>query len=95
MVKENRPRLPAREPGFPAPLDDDAFEQLMARLGPFEARPHIAVAVSGGSDSLCLALLAARWAGRREGRLTALTVDHGLRPDAAQEAGRVGGWLET
>lgn len=93
MVKGNRPRLPASEPGVSAPLDDDAFEQLMARLGPFETRPHIAVAVSGGSDSLCLALLAARWAGRREGRVTALTVDHGLRPDAAQEARRVRGWL--
>ena len=67
----------------------------MACLGPFEARPHMAVAVSGGPDSLCLALLAARWAGRREGRVTALTVDHGLRPDAAQEARRVRGWLAT
>ena len=67
----------------------------MARLGPFEARPHVAVAVSGGSDSLCLTLLTARLAGRREGRGTALTVDHGLRPDAAQEAGRGRGWMES
>ncbi len=72
------------------PLTDDEFAALMDRLGPVEARPHIAVAVSGGRDSLCLALLLQRWARRRRGRITALTVDHGLRPDSAAEARSVG-----
>ncbi len=76
------------------PLDDDAFDKRMAPLGPFESRPHIAVAVSGGADSLCLAILTARWAGRHGGRVTALSVDHGLRPEAAIEARRVGDWLK-
>ena len=31
----------------------------MAAAGPFEAAPHVGVAVSGGADSLALALLAA------------------------------------
>ena len=75
------------------PLTDDEFAALMDRLGPFEARPQIAVAVSGGRDSLCLALLLQRWARRRRGRITALTVDHGLRPDSAAEARTVGRWL--
>lgn len=75
------------------PLTDDEFAALMDRLGPFEARPHIAVAVSGGRDSLCLALLLQRWARRRRGKITALTVDHGLRPDSAAEARTVGRWL--
>ncbi|MFM9845473.1 MAG: tRNA lysidine(34) synthetase TilS [Dongiaceae bacterium] len=78
-----------------APLTDDEFSALMDRLGPFEARPHIAVAVSGGRDSLCLALLLRRWARRRRGRITALTVDHGLRPDSAAEARTVGRWLRA
>ena len=77
------------------PLTDDEFTALMDRLGPFEARPHIAVAVSGGRDSLCLALLLQRWAGRRRGQITALTVDHGLRPDSAAEARTVGRWLRA
>ena len=65
----------------------------MGELGPFESYPHLACAVSGGADSLALALLAWRWAERRGGRLTALTVDHGLRPEAADEARQVGAWL--
>ena len=76
-------------------LTDDEFSALMDRLGPFEMRPHIAVAVSGGRDSLCLVLLLHRWARRRRGQITALTVDHGLRPDSAAEARTVGCWLRA
>ena len=65
----------------------------MARLGGFESKPLLAVGVSGGADSLSLVLLAHDWASRRGGAVLALTVDHGLRPDAAEEAARVGRWL--
>ncbi|MFP4360257.1 MAG: tRNA lysidine(34) synthetase TilS, partial [Alphaproteobacteria bacterium] len=58
----------------------------MAALGPFEPAPHLALAVSGGADSLALAVLAADWLSARGGRGTVLTVDHGLRPAAAAEA---------
>ncbi len=58
----------------------------MDRLGPFEPRPILAVAVSGGADSLALAILANRWAGRQNGSIIALVVDHGLRPASADEA---------
>jgi tRNA(Ile)-lysidine synthase len=49
------------------------------------------LAVSGGPDSMALLHLATRWrAGRRSGpTLLAATVDHGLRPDSAQEASSV------
>ena len=67
----------------------------MDRLGPFEPSPHIAAAVSGGADSMALALLARRWVGARRGRLTALVVDHGLRPGAAEETARVVARLAT
>lgn len=65
----------------------------MAPFAPFESAPRLAVAVSGGSDSLALTLLADRWATRRGGDIVALTVDHGLRPEAAAEAAQVGAWL--
>jgi tRNA(Ile)-lysidine synthase len=78
-----------------APLDDNAFAALMASLEPFERRPRLAVAVSGGADSMALALLAARWAAARGGTILALTVDHGLRPESAAEAARVGAWLNA
>lgn len=55
----------------------------------------LAVAVSGGPDSLALALLAKHWTDRRRGSLTALTVDHGLRPESAAEARLVGRWLKA
>ena len=55
----------------------------MAALGPFEPAPRLAVAVSGGADSMCLAWLARRWTG---GTVHGLVVDHGLRPGSAAEA---------
>lgn len=75
------------------PLGDAEFASLLSATGPFEARPRLAVGVSGGADSLALALLASRWARARGGEVVALTVDHGLRPDSAAEAVRVGEWL--
>ncbi len=50
--------------------------------------PAIVLAVSGGSDSVALMWLAARWrAALKNGpRLVAVTVDHGLRDEAAREA---------
>lgn len=53
----------------------------------------IAVAVSGGSDSLGLLHLTADWAQdltQTKRKLYAVTVDHGLRPAARDEAGFVG-----
>jgi tRNA(Ile)-lysidine synthase len=55
----------------------------------------LAVAVSGGPDSLCLCLLAAGWAWARGGAACALIVDHGLRPEAAEEARQVAAWLRA
>ena len=57
----------------------------MARLGPWSAERRVAVAVSGGPDSLALALLASQWA-RGRSKPVALVVDHGLRAASAAEA---------
>ncbi len=77
----------------PVPVGAADFEELMAVVGPFEAAVELAVAVSGGADSLALAVLADEWARHRGGRIVALTVDHGLRLEAAEEARQVGRWL--
>ena len=77
----------------PTPLADLEAARLIAACGPFEAAPEVAVAVSGGADSLALTLLADAWVRARGGRVTALTVDHGLRPEAAAEAAQVKVWL--
>ena len=60
----------------------DRFRRALDSFAP-DASDPILLAVSGGPDSLALLLLAA------EARLEAVfaaTVDHGLRPEAAQEA---------
>lgn len=53
----------------------------------------LAVAVSGGPDSLALALLAEPWARARGGRAIGLVVDHGVRAAAALEARLAAAWL--
>lgn len=73
-------------------LSGPEFAALLDPLGPFGRSPHLAIAVSGGADSMALLLLAADWAEARGGRILALTIDHGLRPEAAQEAVQVGTW---
>ncbi len=55
---------------------------LDARLERDAARP-VAVALSGGGDSVGLLHIAAAWAKRAGRRLLAVTVDHGLNPDSA------------
>ena len=55
---------------------------MFDELGPWPNDRKVALAVSGGADSMGLALLAASW-----GNPIALIVDHGLRPESAQEAG--------
>ncbi|HUZ11640.1 MAG TPA: tRNA lysidine(34) synthetase TilS [Caulobacteraceae bacterium] len=67
------------------PLGDEAF----GRLNAVDARP-VAVAVSGGGDSLALLLMAADWSARAGRPLIVLTLDHRLAPAGARWAGFVG-----
>jgi tRNA(Ile)-lysidine synthase len=68
-----------------SPLSARDAKQLFAG---FKTAPAVVLAVSGGPDSVGLMWLMARW--RRDladgPRLVAVTVDHGLRAEAAQEA---------
>ena len=57
----------------------------MGRLGPWPVERRVAVAVSGGPDSLALALLTSQWA-RGRAKPHAFVVDHGLRADSGGEA---------
>lgn len=71
------------------------FNNLMEGLSPFESPPTIAVATSGGPDSLALTLLAHQWAKDLGGKAIAITVDHQLREDSTQEAHQVKAWLDA
>ena len=78
-----------------APLTPAELAAALDALGGFEAPPLVAVAVSGGPDSMALILLAERWARQRGGKAWALNVDHRLRPESADETGTVAGWLHA
>lgn len=71
-------------------LDAVVFAQLMAGFAPFEAAPKLVVGVSGGADSMALALLAHEWCLTKGGQMIAATVDHGLRLESLYEAKWVG-----
>ena len=72
--------------------DDDhspiSVSQAKRLFADWKAAPAIVLAVSGGPDSIALMWLVARWrrAMARGPRLIAVTVDHGLRSEAAREA---------
>jgi tRNA(Ile)-lysidine synthase len=70
-------------------LGSAEFAAAMAGLGPFEPVPRLAAGVSGGADSMALALLGDAWARACGGSLLALIVDHGLRAGSGDEAAEV------
>ncbi|MEQ9519539.1 MAG: tRNA lysidine(34) synthetase TilS, partial [Parvibaculum sp.] len=74
------------------------FDRLMKPLKPSRS---LGLAVSGGGDSVALMLLVSLWRdwlvskGRPVPDVTVLTVDHGLRKEAAREAQQVARWAKT
>lgn len=82
------PGVPDRPRPAPAVAVSDA--EFAALAGPaFAGIGSVVLAVSGGSDSMALMHLAARWTkdtGRARPHLVVATVDHGLRPSSAKEA---------
>jgi tRNA(Ile)-lysidine synthase len=65
----------------------------MAAFTPFEPQPRLAAAVSGGADSLALAVLLHDWAKALGGEVVGLVVDHGLRAGSGAEARAVAAQL--
>lgn len=78
------PRRPPRAGRVEPGAEVDRFAADLARVAGDTGR--VALAVSGGPDSMALLLLAAA---ARPGEIVAATVDHRLRPEGADEAAAV------
>jgi tRNA(Ile)-lysidine synthase len=84
----------ARAPAALRLVADRAARALAAARAP-RAGDGLALAVSGGADSLALLHAARTLAGRRGWRLAVVTVDHGLRPSSPADAAFVADHAKT
>tara|TARA_Y100000741_G_C18253185_1_gene557972 strand:+ start:958 stop:1917 length:960 start_codon:yes stop_codon:yes gene_type:complete len=60
----------------------------------FTEKPNIAVAVSGGPDSIALVFLLKKWIKKKNGKLIALIIDHKIRDNSKEEAQEVKDYLK-
>ena len=70
------------------------FNTLLNKKKLFEDYPKIAVAVSGGPDSIALVFLLKKWIKTKSGKLIALIVDHQIRKGSFEEASYVKKYLD-
>ena len=71
------------------PITSLEFAELMRTCEPFEPAANVAIACSGGPDSMALLALTQGWIRSVGGKLTALIVDHRLRDESTEEANAV------
>lgn len=81
--------MTAAERDAALPLTDEEVFSLLSR---YENAGPVALALSGGPDSMALCAVLSRW---NKVPVHALTVDHGLRPDSADEAQQVAAWVSS
>ncbi|MEE2745243.1 MAG: tRNA lysidine(34) synthetase TilS [Pseudomonadota bacterium] len=76
------------------PVSIEEFSTILKDL--VSGRPRsVAVALSGGSDSMALAWLLNLWCNIHSVKLVPLMVDHQLRPNSNDETIKVSGWLNN
>lgn len=81
------------------PMVDDTLStaitagEFAAVMTPLEGAKAVAVALSGGPDSMALLALTDEWARQRNIHVHAVTIDHALRVESADEAQRVHEWV--
>ena len=74
-------------------IKQDYFNKVLKKNYLFEVRPKVAVAVSGGPDSMALVFLLNQWVKKNDGFLEALIVNHHLRKESNIEAIQVKKYL--
>ena len=74
-------------------LTNKEFIKNIEKKYTFEKNPSVAVAVSGGPDSMSLLFLVNAFIKYKKGNLIALIVDHGIRKNSNQEANYISTYL--
>jgi len=75
-------------------LTNKEFIKFIEKKYTFEKYPSVAVAVSGGPDSMSLLFLLNAFIKYKKGKLTALIVDHGIRKNSKEEAKYISAHLD-
>ncbi|PZP55351.1 MAG: tRNA lysidine(34) synthetase TilS, partial [Micavibrio aeruginosavorus] len=75
-------------------ITEKSFEDNLKPIGDFSAEKKLALALSGGGDSMALAYLLSGFCRKNKIELHLLTVDHGLREESAKEAKTIGKWVK-
>ena len=74
-------------------LNNKEFIKTIEKKYPFEKNPSVAVAVSGGPDSMSLLFLVNAFIKYKKGNLIALIVDHSIRHNSKEEAKYISSYL--
>ena len=75
-------------------LTNKEFIRNIEKKYTFEKNPSVAVAVSGGADSMSLLFLVNAFIKYKKGNLMALIVDHRIRKNSNQEAKYISTYLK-
>ena len=74
-------------------ITQNYFNEILSKNFLFEIHPKVAVAVSGGPDSMAIVFLLNKWIKKNKGSLIALIVDHQLRKNSNLEAQHIKKYL--
>ncbi len=75
-------------------LTNKVFIKNLEKKYTFEKQPSLAVAVSGGPDSMSLLFLLNAFIKLKKGNLTALIIDHHIRKNSKEEARYISAYLD-
>ena len=75
-------------------LNNKEFIKTIEKKYIFEKNPSIAIAVSGGPDSMSLLFLLCAFTKQKKGKLIALIVDHRIRDNSKDEANYISTYLK-
>ena len=86
MIKFNQIQRKKLLSEINSPILDDEFNLSMKQFGLGYVDDNLAMAISGGSDSMALSVLLNRWSKNYSIELHALIIDHCLREESSDEA---------